>query len=59
MLSQFNEIKQNKESTTLRVLVKDMDYDRQKEQEKYKGNHQLQEKKWYKKVIPWIKSTLK
>lgn len=45
MLSQSNEIEQNKDSTILRVFLKDMDYDRQKEQEKHKSNHKLQGKK--------------
>lgn len=45
MLSQSNEIEQNKDSTILRVFLKDMDYDRQKEQEKHKGNHKLQGEK--------------
>lgn len=58
MLNQINEIKQNKESITLRVFLKDLAYAGKRDKKNTKAIINSRKKK-YQKAIPWLKSTLK
>lgn len=58
MLNQINEIKQNKESITLRVFLKDLAYAGKRDKKNTKAIINSGKKK-YQKAIPWLKSTLK